>query len=181
MKKTIKSLVIAASVAAIAGIGAVSFAAWEAGDVSDATGSGTTGSITTTAGTLAFAPENAEKALVPYNQEFGYLEASMALMHTYTVTYTGGAPASTYTFSMELTDGEDLPLYYQIGASVSTPTGTGTPSGWTAFTGSVELAALASSGTVTINIILVSDAKGAAAVAEMNQDYEITVSAELAD
>ncbi len=43
MKKKVKSLIIAASVAAIAGIGAVSFAAWQGGGTQTATGTGRSG------------------------------------------------------------------------------------------------------------------------------------------
>lgn len=50
MKKTVKSLIIAASVAAIAGIGAISFAKWEGGTSIDTTsGANTTGSISSIA------------------------------------------------------------------------------------------------------------------------------------
>ncbi len=68
MKKTVKSLIIAASVAAIAGIGAVSFAAWES-TVTDQTVNGTLGNITTTGSiTLTQTGDLDTKKLVPYDQ-----------------------------------------------------------------------------------------------------------------
>ncbi|MDE6029903.1 MAG: hypothetical protein K2F90_06265 [Clostridiales bacterium] len=69
MKKTVKSLIIAASVAAIAGIGAVSFAKWES-TVSDQTVDGTLGNIETTGTiTLTQTGDLDKKVLVPHDQE----------------------------------------------------------------------------------------------------------------
>lgn len=78
MKKKVKSLIIAASVAAIAGIGAVSFAAWQNNGSQTATGSGTTGEIETI-GAITVTPSTESgtltslEALYPVDQGTGYL------------------------------------------------------------------------------------------------------------
>ena len=67
MKKAVKSLIIAASVAAIAGIGAVSFAAWSGGSATE-TVNGSSGTITAV-GFVSCSVTNGEgDALMPYNQ-----------------------------------------------------------------------------------------------------------------
>ncbi|MCH5165522.1 MAG: hypothetical protein J1G01_03880 [Clostridiales bacterium] len=81
MKKSIKALIVAASVAAVAGIGAVSFAKWEAGNAATKTATGNTGSINTI-GTLTVTPTSASgsvadtitmNALYPVDQGGTYL------------------------------------------------------------------------------------------------------------
>ncbi len=73
MKKFVKPLVIAASVAAVAGIGAVSFAKWEAGTKSVDTGSGSAlGTVTLDASFDDDAPTLAKiENLVPFDQGTG--------------------------------------------------------------------------------------------------------------
>ena len=173
MKKTVKSLIVAASVAAIAGIGAVSFAAWSAGDVNPQTAAGSTGNITTTAGAITVSENNITDSvkLVPYDQVVQV--GNNVKMQTFKVKYEGGASADSYTFSMALTAGSSLPLYYKLGTESSAPDYSGSdaaPTGWTAFTGSVTLD-LATEQTV--NIILVSKD----ATTHGGQDYTITISA----
>lgn len=69
MKKTIKGLIIAASVAAVVGVGAVSYAAWSGGANPTATATGTLGSITAYGfdGTIT----SPTTYLMPYNQTTG--------------------------------------------------------------------------------------------------------------
>ncbi len=76
MKKTVKSLIIAASVAAIAGIGAVSFAAWNTNVDNDAvTNAGGLGNVTATVGFVLTGTDTATPdltltdKLMPYNQD----------------------------------------------------------------------------------------------------------------
>lgn len=67
MKKTVKALVIAASVAAVAGIGAVSFAKWEANSAAKGDTTGSTTSVVTTIGNITVSqPTN---KLKPYDQD----------------------------------------------------------------------------------------------------------------
>lgn len=76
MKKTVKSLIIAASVAAIAGIGAVSFAAWSTSSVPvavpGAAGTVVTRGITLKTNSLAVTEDvddDTEYVLVPFDQD----------------------------------------------------------------------------------------------------------------
>lgn len=68
MKKFLKPLVIATSVAAVAGIGAVSFAAWSGGTNSGGTATGQLGSITAYGFDTALSATMGENKLMPYNQ-----------------------------------------------------------------------------------------------------------------
>ncbi|MDE7405325.1 MAG: hypothetical protein K2M89_00425 [Clostridiales bacterium] len=177
MKKTVKSLIIAASVAAIAGIGAVSFAAWNGGTVTPADTTGTVGNIVTDAGVLAVAQTD-NLLLIPYDQTFGVDTTTMTTMQSFTVTYTQGtgAAAENYDFSMKLTENTgNLTLYYKLG-SATAPDKTDevsdlTTNGWTLF-GTGDIALTLTSNTATINVILVSSNPD-----DMDATYEITVSA----
>lgn len=67
MKKAIKGLIVAASVAAVVGVGAVSFAAWTGGANSEATATGTTATISLY-GFDSNAITGPTANLLPYNQ-----------------------------------------------------------------------------------------------------------------
>lgn len=67
MKKFLKPLVIATSVAAVAGIGAVSFAAWQSGTKTNPVSGATTGHVDTT-GFATGSTTSLSKTLLPYNQ-----------------------------------------------------------------------------------------------------------------
>ena len=173
MKKTVKSLIVAASVAAIAGIGAVSFAKWDTSLPQNGTTTGSAGTIVTDAGNIVVNPAAATATLVPYDQvnQIG----DNVKIHTFTVSYNqgSGAPVADYTFSMSLSS--TLTLYYKIGASVTAPANADALSSdqWTEFDSSVTLDL--ASGTQTVNLILVSDD----ADSDMGQDYTVTISAAL--
>lgn len=175
MKKKVKSLIIAASVAAIAGIGAVSFAAWQGGAVTDKTASGTTGNIATASGELTVTQNLSDTVkLVPYDQVVQFDSTTMAKMQTITLTYGGeGAPAvAGMDISMKLTANSittaATKLYYKLGDVSDVPTDT---TGWTEFTlnTAVELSSAASQ---KINVIMDSSN-----TADMNATYTITFSA----
>lgn len=100
MKKTIKSLVIAASVAAIAGIGAVSFAKWEQGTTTDEKLEDIpTGSIVVM-GELSASHDLGSKKLVPHDQEDQFDENTMAKEMTIELEYDGDEGA-TITMTVE--------------------------------------------------------------------------------
>lgn len=87
MKKTVKSLIIAASVAAIAGIGAVSFAAWNTNVDNDAvTNAGGLGNVTATVGFVLTGSDTATPELsltgklMPYNQATADVETGETQM-----------------------------------------------------------------------------------------------------
>lgn len=91
MKKAIKSLVIAASVAAIAGIGAVSFAAWEDEGIKSGSAGGTLGSITAYGFDSALS-ETLTGTLMPYDQEdTSGQQVTFWSIELPTVTAAGGA------------------------------------------------------------------------------------------
>lgn len=73
MKKTVKSLIIAASVAAVAGIGAVSFAKWTQTNTTNGSATGTTATLdaigTITVTSLNVDATTGSVKLVPYDQE----------------------------------------------------------------------------------------------------------------
>ncbi|MDE6201459.1 MAG: hypothetical protein K2M47_06255 [Clostridiales bacterium] len=104
MKKTVKGLIIAASVAAVVGVSAVSFAAWQAGDAKTQAVAGTTGSINTV-GSITVTPGDdmgtlaAMSALYPVDQGAGYLT-----YWEFTVTTTGQG-AQTVKIEGGLTEG----------------------------------------------------------------------------
>ncbi len=113
MKKFVKPLVIAASVAAVAGIGAVSFAKWQSGTTNgDVTGS--TGSVNTiTLGTLnvndAVTATQAFTGLLPWDQNVSGGNATpqtsdnTAVKVSVPVTLTNGAK---YSLKVEAAAGD---------------------------------------------------------------------------
>lgn len=125
MKKKVKSLIIAASVAAIAGIGAVSFAAWQNGTtVPTGKGDVTTGEITLTAGFIKSGEEtektltfnNTGKNWVPVDQTTGENDLNMltAQLPSYQVD------KGNYTFTLTLGEGQNYQIYYQVAAKAPT-------------------------------------------------------------
>lgn len=119
MKKKVKSLIIAASVAAVAGIGAVSFAAWtNSSTVPTGTGNVNTGEITLTAGFIQDASEtektltfDAGKKLVPVDQTtLGANDAK--ILAAQLPAYQVGA--GNYTFELTLGASQSYKIYYQV-------------------------------------------------------------------
>ncbi len=111
MKKFVKPAVIAASVAAIAGLGAVSFAAWSGANTDPVEKNGATGEISTlgaltvTADAASLNDSNALKNLVPADQGtvadcVNYWKFTVSLPDA-----TGGAKAE-YKIKGSLTPGE---------------------------------------------------------------------------
>ncbi|MDE6618700.1 MAG: hypothetical protein K2K13_06720 [Clostridiales bacterium] len=115
MKKTVKSLIIAASVAAIAGIGAVSFAAWNTNVNTTAKNDATLGSVTISGGFVKHG-ENTYEALtttdtnlVPYDQGSGTVALVFNIpdyqvvkdtAYTLTLTATGLQSGSTFKYQI---------------------------------------------------------------------------------
>lgn len=132
MKKTVKSLIIAASVAAIAGIGAVSFAAWNVNTDSNVdTNAGGLGNVTATVGFVLTGSDTATPdltltdKLMPYNQAAADVDTgetqmwSVALADinvtakdwTATLTQTGMTleSGSSFYYTVNTTETEALP------------------------------------------------------------------------
>lgn len=180
MKKTVKSLIIAASVAAIAGIGAVSFAAWNTNVDSDVDiTSGATGNVASSVGfVVASAGDDAADitltgAIVPYDQPTGFKVGEenevqywsvalgdynvQAAAYKFTLTYKTGYTNPLFTDSE--TPANSSSFYYSITDAAITAA----PSdltGWTALGSDVSMTAPAAAGTVSgkyLNIVLKSD------------------------
>ena len=100
MKKTVKSLVIAASVAAIAGIGAISFAKWD--NTAENMTTSPTGGNTATITTIGFGEgvtESVDKALVPWDQVEGVNSSTMVNVYNITLPVVGDAIADYKIFA----------------------------------------------------------------------------------
>ncbi len=128
MKKKVKSLIIAASVAAIAGIGAVSFAAWN-NSTNDTANSGSvnTGSVTINAGfvsadgnavSMALADTNKSK-LMPYDQP-GALDTDQTTSLVFNIPDFQVKKGVDYKFTLSTTDFSGIEFKYQIGAAAAT-------------------------------------------------------------
>ncbi|MCM1368473.1 MAG: hypothetical protein NC184_06680 [Roseburia sp.] len=106
-KKIVKPVVIAASVAAIVGIGAVSFAAWTGSNTNAALSNQTTGEVTLS-GFGSNAATTTDTALVPYNQVQG------ATGKTKVVNVTLPGFTSEEAKDIKVTKTGDLKLYVVI-------------------------------------------------------------------
>ncbi len=107
MKKKVKSLIIAASVAAIAGIGAVSFAAWQGGGTQTATGTGSTG-VVDTLGAITVTPSTNSGTLDELNALYPIDQTGDSLLKYWEFTVTcdkTGSQAIEYTLKGEMTKG----------------------------------------------------------------------------
>ena len=117
MKKTVKGLIVAASVAAVVGVGAVSFAAWSTGNTSSATVTGTAGTIVTVTGDVTLTPADGtgawdadtktvtmSKKLFPNDQTSG-VSADGVTIWEFTITppTTTGTATITYKLGATLT------------------------------------------------------------------------------
>lgn len=180
MKKTIKSLIIASSVAATVGIGAISFAAWSAGNVTSVYTSGTTGTVNVNAGTLTVTNSLDTKKLVPFNQTVQYDSNTMDYMQTITLKYndaaTAPAPYDAYTYKLIVTNTNNLPLKYQVksdGTTVNAPATNTTisnlDSAWKDMAGEIPLTLNSSTKETTVYVILASDSGN-----DMNKSYTLT-------
>lgn len=180
MKKTVKSLIIAASVAAVAGIGAVSFAAWQGGNTTNATQTGTTGNVAVI-GTLAVSGATGFDNLVPYDQQtqntadsdtYQYDASTMSLMASVIVTYTADTNANgddVLTYSIDKGD-STLTLKYTVTAAAETaPANDAT---WTAIGATAtEMANFESGQKVFIRL-------ESTTTADMNERFTITFTVE---
>ena len=171
MKKTIKALTIAASVAAVVGIGAVSFAKWSGSTTQqDAAANVSVGNITVTAGfiqssdyTLSFGTDK----LVPVDQGTpGAGQTTMLTAALGDIQVVKG----TYSFTLSATtNASGLKFYYQVAetGSVNAPSGLTEESGQDAaakessiasqLSGWVELGTATSNVSVSENVKTVSN------------------------
>ena len=156
MKKTVKGLIIAASVAAVVGVGAVSFAQWQAGSTEPKEVTGTTGSIVTM-GAITATDDLNGKVLVPYDQTVAnqYDATTMAKEMTITLSYDGAEGA---TLKMQASGTVGAKLEYQTDADADT---------WATFTTAVEV----ETGSIKVRL-------NSSTTDDMKKDYKITFTAE---
>lgn len=128
MKKKVKSLIIAASVAAIAGIGAVSFAAWNTSTNDTANSSDVnTGSVTVSAGFISAdgsavsmsLVDTSKTKLMPYNQP-GTLDPDQTTSFVFNIPDFQVKKDVAYKFTLSTTDFSGIEFKYQIGAAAAT-------------------------------------------------------------
>lgn len=181
MRKTVKSLVIAASVAAVAGIGAVSFAQWSA-STSAGSASGKTAVIDTVGAVTVVTNGLTDKTLVPYDQSTGYTAVSHVKVWKIGVkaTYTGAAPTLEVTAGFG-TDGQTsvsgATLYIYKGTTALTDDNVASNVTTSPSTDSTNWAASTHEITLTASdteqfIYIILDASGTAG---MNTDLKATV------
>lgn len=169
-KKIVKPVVIAASVAAIVGIGAVSFAAWNGNNKQTAnTAESSTGNISTVGFASAPSALTAITGLMPYDQGSG--------TRVYSVQLPQFTTTANYTITVTVKDGTTtaLSLYAKVGAQV-----TAAPEGltdWKAVGANCSfdfnvttVGQLETVSNKYLNIVLDSESE-----ADMNQKFELTV------
>lgn len=177
MKKKVKSLIIAASVAAIAGIGAVSFAAWQGGGATPVDKTGATGEVDTL-GAITVTSNLDGKTLLPYDQA-GTLTATQIKIWQLDLEVVSTGAAATFEVKLGTADTDDLgsgKLYIFTGETYADPTtdtaATGAPTDWTALTTTATEIKADENGEATAYIILVSNSTD-----DMNKNFKVTVSA----
>ncbi len=165
-KKIVKPLVIAASVAAIAGIGAVSFAAWSGNSNSNVTSSGNnTGNITMIGFTGTPTLANIE-GLLPYNQGSGKTIGSVQLP----------AYEANEAYTITVTTTSSLTLYVNVGAEITTAPSATTAEGWKAITAATfDFTVTAAGTTETVNDKYLNIILDSSVSTDMNQTFDITV------
>ena len=114
MKKKVKALVVAASVAAIAGIGAVSFAAWSGSTDTNKTITGATGEIDTI-GAITVTPSTTS----------GSVDASGAITMNALVPYDQGSGVTYWEFDLSSDTTGEQTVKYTILGSIAKGSGTG--------------------------------------------------------
>ncbi|MDE7463425.1 MAG: hypothetical protein K2M48_00205 [Clostridiales bacterium] len=170
MKKAVKGLVIAASVASVIGIGAVSFAAWEG---SGSTSVDVTGNTTGTVSVIGFdkdATVGKVESLMPWDQGDGTVVAHYTLPEV-----TSGTEDYKITVTVTKADGWDGALYVIIDDTASTaasdPTAEG--SAWKTIDGTASVFEFDATGDTAkqlyAHVILDSDKS-----ADMNKSYDLT-------
>lgn len=139
MKKKVKALVIATSVAAIAGIGAVSFAAWTKG-ATTVTPSGTTGILETYG--ISVKTNNLDgKVLVPYNQteEITNMVKMWEIeLETVGTQETGANYSYTINFATDSNSALNNAMYFYTGSTALSDAPSDISTDWTKISGTAQ-------------------------------------------
>ncbi|MDE5593138.1 MAG: hypothetical protein K2I75_04315 [Clostridiales bacterium] len=170
MKKTVKALIVAASVAAVVGVGAVSFAAWTgSGTTTASQNTNTTGSVSV----VGFGNEASLAAvtnLMPWDQDSGTTVAHYTLPKV-----TSGNEGYKITVTADLKNSWTGSLYVIVDDSASTAASDPdtAANGWKAIDGTASVFTFTATGDTPkqlyAHVILDSDKS-----ADMNQTYDLT-------
>lgn len=160
MKKTVKSLIIAASVAAIAGIGAVSFASWEGTMTHE-----TEGLKSANINTIGLTATDPSTTLLPYDQVGTYSNA----VKMWDIKLTVGNPQAGYKITAEVDTELSVYILLDTNATASAPANDGAATTWQ----KLEYNVAAETTDYYAHVILVSSDTG-----DMNQAIDITFTLE---
>ncbi|MDE6618699.1 MAG: hypothetical protein K2K13_06715 [Clostridiales bacterium] len=170
MKKTVKALIVAASVAAVVGVGAVSFAAWQgSGTTTASQAANTTGSVSVV-GFDADATLTKVENLMPWDQTSGTTVAHYTLPEV-----TSGNEGYKITASVTKESGWDGDLYIIINDSATTAASdpATAANGWKTLDGTASVFTFTATGDTPkqlyAHVILDSDKS-----ADMNKSYDLT-------
>lgn len=174
MKKFVKPLIIAASVACIGGVGAVSFAAWQNSNHAAVDTTGATGSISL----LGFASDTATgfTGLMPWDQSGTTVTLSDSV---YKSVALPAIVSESKTYNITALSNESLAgtVYIKLATTAPTTTITGvsdlTSDGWVALTSAAQNVVSSATGdtTYTAYFVLASDD-----TADMGKNFTVTIS-----
>ncbi|MCH5156078.1 MAG: hypothetical protein J1F69_05665 [Clostridiales bacterium] len=177
MKKTVKSLIVAASVAAVAGIGAVSFAAWSgASNKTHTIESANTGTVVAVGFADGTTSTGTDKALMPIDQPSITSESQT---YYYVVTLkTSGTDFTGYKIkaTTEAVGSSSVPTGLKYQVTDSAPT-TGAEASldenWKTLSGTLDIVeSPADNQTYTVYIVL--DSNNASYTANAGKNFKIT-------
>lgn len=181
MKKTVKSLIIAASVAAIAGIGAVSFAAWSGSSTkTESTGNQASGTVEAVGFAADTVITNTGKKLMPIDQ--ASVDSETQAYYYAVALKTSGTDFTGYkiTVKAEAVGDSVVPSGLKCAVLENAPTtGTGaTLSGtWITLGGTTSAQNLVTSGLAdnkTYNVYIVLDSDNSTYAANAGKNFKVT-------
>lgn len=174
MKKFVKPLIIAASVACIGGVGAVSFAAWQNTNHSSVGTDGATGSVSL----FGFESNTATgfTDLMPWDQTGASVVLSADI---YKSVALPAIEAESKTYKIQASSDETLTGTVYIKLATTAPTTSVsnvadlTTDGWVALTGSLQDVVASATGDTTYTAYFVLDSND---TADMGQSFNVTIS-----
>lgn len=177
MKKFVKPLIIAASVACIGGVGAVSFAAWQNTNHASVGTDGTTGSVSL----FGFESDTATgfTELMPWDQERDAQNPVVLSAATYKSVALPAIESDDKTYTIQASSDETLTGTVYIKLATTAPTTSVsnvadlTTDGWVALTGSLQDVVASATGDTTYTAYFVLDSS---ANADMGQSFNVTIS-----
>lgn len=174
MKKFVKPLIIAASVACIGGVGAVSFAAWQNANHAAVDTTGATGSISL----LGFASNTATgfTGLMPWDQSGASVTLSDSVYKSVALPAIV-SESKTYKITASSDETLDGTVYIKLATTAPTETITSvsdlTTGGWVALTSTAEEVVASATGDTTYTAYFVLASTD---TADMGQSFNVTIS-----